>query len=223
MRAPAAAPPRSCIPGQEPAGPRQRSGGQASTLASDGAGEARASLRGVTPELGGGQAGTASADRAAQHDVGHLGRRRPAEQVPLPLIAAEAAQLGELLRRLDALGDDLQPERAGEADDGADDGGVPAVRGQAGDERAVDLQHVDREALAGSPGSSSRSRSRRWPAGCRVDFRCSSVLTVASASPIAVPSVISTSSPTASSPDSASTWPTSCDQPRVGGTGAARG
>ena len=42
-----------------------------------------------------------------------------------------------------------------------------------------------------------------------IAFRCSSVLTVASASPIAVPSVISTSSPEASSPDSASTCPTS--------------
>src|SRR5207344_165903 len=82
-----------------------------------------------------------------EHHVGHLGGRWPAEEVSLALVAAKAPQLRELLRRLDALGHRLEPERAAQADDGAHDRGISTVRGQARDERAVDLEHVDREAL----------------------------------------------------------------------------
>ena len=119
----------------------------------------------------------------------------PAEQVPLPLIAAEAAQLGELLRRLDALGHGLQPERAGRGRRRR--GRWRRPRGsRAGRRRRTGPPSARRSGSAsGSSGSSSRSRSRRWPAGSRSTSGARASSTVASASPIAVPSVISTSSP----------------------------
>src|SRR5262245_32363275 len=146
--------------------------------------------------------------RPPQHHVRYLGRGRSAEEIALPLVAAEVTQLLELLGRLDALGHRLEPQRAAQTDDGADDGGVPAVLRQTGHEGAVHLQHVDGEPLQvpeARVAVPKSSMARRMP----IDLRYSSVLTVASASPIAVPSVNSTSRPEASSPDSASTCPTS--------------
>jgi hypothetical protein len=48
---------------------------------------------------------------------------------------------------LHAFGDDLHAQRARHLQDGAHDGGVAVVVGQAADEAAVDLELVDREAL----------------------------------------------------------------------------
>ncbi len=64
------------------------------------------------------------------------------------MVAAERAQALELAFRLDALGNDAHTERAGHADDRLDDRAVAvAVLAQAHDERAVDLQAVERIAL----------------------------------------------------------------------------
>ena len=62
-------------------------------------------------------------------------------------MAAELAQALELDLALDALGDDLQAERAGDLDDGGDDRRVLVLGADAVDERAVDLDDVEREAL----------------------------------------------------------------------------
>ena len=61
-------------------------------------------------------------------------------------VASEAAQLGELLARLDSFGDRPKTERVGQGDDGRDDGRVARVTAQPVDEGLVDLQHVDGEA-----------------------------------------------------------------------------
>ena len=110
---------------------------------------------------------------------GHLERRR--EQVALAGVAAELAQVGELGLVLDALGDRPQPERAAELDERLDQR-VRLVRaGGGGDERAVDLQRVDRQLLqvgergvAGAEvvdrdvqavGRAARAAARRRPPG----------------------------------------------------------
>src|SRR5262249_43324827 len=50
-----------------------------------------------------------------EHHVGHLGRGWAAEEISLPLVAPEATQLLELLPGLHALGNRLEPQRAGPA------------------------------------------------------------------------------------------------------------
>src|SRR5471030_93119 len=75
------------------------------------------------------------------------GWQRPRIQVSLHFVAAGTLQEGQLFERLDAFGDHLVLELLGDADDGAGDGAVVGVAGNAGGERAVDLQRVDREAL----------------------------------------------------------------------------
>jgi hypothetical protein len=69
------------------------------------------------------------------------------EQVALRVAAAGAAQLGELLGVLDALGDDADAELPRRRRDGDQDsrgrGGRRAV--ERADERAVELDHVDRQ------------------------------------------------------------------------------
>ena len=70
-----------------------------------------------------------------------------AEQVALRELATERAELGELLRRLDSLGDRAQAERVGEAHDRGADRGVLGLAPEPVDERPVDLQRLDREPL----------------------------------------------------------------------------
>src|SRR5471032_2904301 len=83
----------------------------------------------------------------AQGALEFNGWQRPRIQVSLHFVAAGTLQEGQLLERLDAFGNHLVLELLGDADDGAGDGAVVGVAGNAGGERAVDLQRVDREAL----------------------------------------------------------------------------
>src|SRR5712671_2606968 len=61
--------------------------------------------------------------------------------------AAEADEPGGLVGLLDALGDDLEPERPPELDDRPGDGRPVGAGRHPGDERAVDLERVDGEPL----------------------------------------------------------------------------
>ena len=116
-----------------------------------------------------------------------LGGLRARVEVALRAIAAELAQALLLLARLDALGDDRQPDGVGHVDRRLDDRAVVGVAVDAGDERAVDLEHVEREALevaerrvagaevvehersARAPGASrGRSPASRPPPSARV-------------------------------------------------------
>src|SRR5262249_55773029 len=63
--------------------------------------------------------------------------QRPREEVALGAVAAELAQALQLDLALDALGDDLQAEGAGDLDDRRDDGGVLVLGADAVDEGAV--------------------------------------------------------------------------------------
>ena len=76
-----------------------------------------------------------------------LGRQRPREEVALRVVAAEAAQLGELGLVLDPLGDHVERERPGHADDRLDDRRPLLLDAERVDERAVDLQRVEGEAV----------------------------------------------------------------------------
>src|SRR4051812_38211672 len=73
--------------------------------------------------------------------------QRAREQVALHRVAAQLAQALELDLALDALGHHLQTQRAGDLDDGRDDRRVLVLGAYPGHERAVDLDHVEREAL----------------------------------------------------------------------------
>ena len=92
-----------------------------------------------------GQAGRGLAQRVLGLD--QLGGARAAEQVALATVAADLAQARQLQRGLDALGDHRQAEGVAELDDGLDDRRVLGVDAQAVDERAVDLDRLDREPL----------------------------------------------------------------------------
>src|SRR3989338_121049 len=73
-----------------------------------------------------------------------LGRNRLAEQIALKGMAA--VQIEELMLRLGfhTLGDDIQPERAPQGDDGLHDGCIVGVGGKIADEGLVNLQLVQR-------------------------------------------------------------------------------
>src|SRR6266850_4136876 len=73
--------------------------------------------------------------------------QRLAEQKALQLVAAVGAQELALLDRLDPFGDDFQPQTMAERDDALGDRHVVRIVGYVLDERAVDLDAVDREAL----------------------------------------------------------------------------
>src|SRR4029450_7161039 len=78
--------------------------------------------------------------------------QRSGEEVALHRMAAELAQAPELDLALDALGHDLQAQRAGDLHDGGGDRRVLVLRALVPraaprDERAVDLDDVEREAL----------------------------------------------------------------------------
>src|SRR5688500_4654137 len=90
---------------------------------------------------------------AAATDLSHAlglddrGRPRTAEQVALTAVAAPRPQARQLQRGLQAFGHHGDPERVPEVDDGLDDRRVLGVEAEAGDEAAVDLDRLDREAL----------------------------------------------------------------------------
>jgi len=75
-----------------------------------------------------------------------VGRERPAEAEALGDVAPQQRQAGERLVVLDALGHDLQPEAAPEVDRRAHDRRVAGIVSHAHDERAVDLDLVERQA-----------------------------------------------------------------------------
>ena len=62
-------------------------------------------------------------------------------------VAARRAEPEEVLGRLDALGDDPEPQTMCELDGRVDDRLVASIRLHAGDERPVDLEDVCREVL----------------------------------------------------------------------------
>ena len=70
---------------------------------------------------------------------------RPAEEVTLRQMATQLEQPLRLLRGLDTLGDDLEPESLAEMDDAADERLALRALAQPGDEAAVDLQLMDRQ------------------------------------------------------------------------------
>src|SRR5439155_12630059 len=84
--------------------------------------------------------------RLGEEAVDLVGRRRPGEEEALREIAAELSQRRQLPVGLDALGDREQAERVGEADEVRRDRGVLRIVLDALDERAIDLDQVDREA-----------------------------------------------------------------------------
>ena len=86
---------------------------------------------------------------------------RAREQVALAAVAVLLLQQRELLAVLDALGERLDRERLAELHERADQRLAFGVLGELGDERAVDLQRVDGEALQVRRARSSRCRSRR--------------------------------------------------------------
>ena len=73
----------------------------------------------------------------SRDQVGGLRRR---EEEPLGLVAAQPDQLLELQLVLHPLGDRLDAEGVGQADDGADDDGIVGVDAEPGDKRTVDLE-----------------------------------------------------------------------------------
>src|SRR5690606_13837799 len=92
--------------------------------------------------------GSGAQTGAALQKLEQLARRqRPGEQVTLHLVAAVAAQQLELTARFDPLGDHLEAQALGERDDRLGDRGVVRIGGDVLDERLVDLERLDREAL----------------------------------------------------------------------------
>jgi len=77
--------------------------------------------------------------------VERLGRTRAGEEEALDQGDAEPLEQRALLGALDTFGDDVQVQRARHEDDRLHDGAVGRVGVQLADERAVDLDAVDRE------------------------------------------------------------------------------
>lgn len=76
-----------------------------------------------------------------------LGRQRRAEDEALDLLAAFVGEEALLAFGFHAFGDHRELHAAAEGDDGAGDGGIVGIVGEAADERLVDLQDVQRQAL----------------------------------------------------------------------------
>src|SRR3954454_22591785 len=76
-----------------------------------------------------------------------VGRQRPGDVVPLRDGHAVLGDAVERLGVLDALGHGAEPEPAAEVDHALHDRGVRRVGQQVADERAVDLELVDRQVL----------------------------------------------------------------------------
>ena len=90
-----------------------------------------------------------------------LGRARRPEEVALAELAADRGQPVELFGLLDPFGDRLEPERVRQAHDRGGDRAAVGPSTDAGYERPVDLERLDRAAAPGRPSTSSRCRSRR--------------------------------------------------------------
>src|SRR5437764_2578066 len=82
-----------------------------------------------------------------KHGKGGRAVDRSGEQEALGEQAAESLQLGELLRGLDAFRHGPQAKALAHSNDAAGKRGRGAVRSQAVDEAAIDLDRVDREML----------------------------------------------------------------------------
>src|SRR6516162_4200211 len=89
--------------------------------------------------------GVASRNESAVRELLQRARRR--EQETLPGDAAECQECGDLRLQLDALGYRLEPQRLAEGDHRARQLRAVVGVGETTDEGAVDLQHVDREAV----------------------------------------------------------------------------
>ena len=90
---------------------------------------------------------TLRAIRQPEAAVGTCLTTRVVHQESLALLTAEAAQQGVLPRGFNAFGDNAEPQGPREGDNAANDGLVLPVGTRTADERAVDLQNVDREVL----------------------------------------------------------------------------
>jgi hypothetical protein len=82
-----------------------------------------------------------------EHRAQFVQRHRAAEQIALNEIAARTLEKLILLQALDALGDHLQMQSVGHDDDRLDDLHVRRGGGDIENERAVDLQSIQRQAL----------------------------------------------------------------------------
>ena len=143
--------------------------------------------------------------------------RRPASRGrsggPAPRRSPTRRAASHASRRLHALGDDLEPEPVAEVDDEC--GWRRRVRpGQAHDEPAVDLEHVDLQLLEVRERRSGPRRSR--PAPCATPTRRSPASTsiVRSMSAITTSSDTSSWQPSAGKPWSCSIRSTSLGRPR---------
>src|SRR5579884_2683650 len=76
-----------------------------------------------------------------------LGRKGPAEEIPLDKIASHSAENGQGLLVLHALGDDAQAEVMTEIDNGMDDEVVLLVARKVRDEGPVDLDFIHGQTL----------------------------------------------------------------------------
>src|SRR4051794_17553568 len=97
---------------------------------------------------GGARTGGSGGDLGAfaQQPAGFACRHRAGEVVALCEAAAHFAQGGQLAELLDAFGHGRHAEALAELDDRVGERGVVGQRAEPLDERAVDLQRVDREA-----------------------------------------------------------------------------
>ena len=86
-------------------------------------------------------------DGPVQKPTQRLGRLRLAKIVALAEFASKSAELLGLLSGLNAFGRHAQFQGLSKGNDAANDGGVLAVSAEFGHERAVDLDHVDRETI----------------------------------------------------------------------------
>ena len=119
--------------------PRSRSGDRTAP-----ANRGRVSCRERTAPRGGRPALLARQDR--QHLIGVHG---VAEQPALRIEAAVPPQEIELLARLHAFGDHLEPEALPHVDDGSHERRVVGIHRQIANERLVDLERADRKLLQG--------------------------------------------------------------------------
>lgn len=74
-----------------------------------------------------------------------LGRQGLDEEIPLQHVTTAAGEKGDLVVRLDTLGDGGQPQVVGDVDNAGDDGSTTRVGGHIADKKAVDLETVDGE------------------------------------------------------------------------------
>src|SRR5207253_7143407 len=89
---------------------------------------------------------------------GFVDRLRLGEQITLTVVASETLKQGELGLGLDALGDDFLLEILCERDDGLEDLRILAALADAVNERAVDLERVEGQAMQIAEARISRAK-----------------------------------------------------------------